>query len=158
MAEARRRKKQRPLPPLWRCPKCGKKFVVKNLSHSCRTHDLRPLFARCDPRVFRMYRKFERMVKACGPVTVEPRSNEVVFLVRVRTMAFTPARSSAQLRLAFARPGRHRRFIKTFRFSSRFHAHWIRVRDLTELDAQVQAWVREAYSLSAQKPLPHTKR
>ena len=141
-----------PLRPLWRCPKCGKKFVTKNLSHSCRTYHLGPLFARRDPTVFRIYRKFERMVKACGPVIIEPRSNEIVFLVRVRTIAFTPFKSSAQLRLAFARPRKNRRFIKTLSYYRRFHAHWIEIRDHSELDGQVQAWVQEAYCLSAQEP------
>jgi len=146
-------KKPARMRPLWRCPKCGKKFVTRNLSHSCRIHDLEPLFARRDPKVLSMYRKFVRMVKACGPVIIEPRSNEIVFLVRVRTIAFTPFKSSAQLRLAFPRPRRNRRFVKTFTYYSRFHAHWIEIRDLSELDDQVQAWIHEAYALSAQKPV-----
>ena len=151
-------KKPAGMRPLWRCPKCGKKFVTKNLSHSCRVHDLEPLFARRDPKVLRMYRKFVHMVKACGPVIIEPRSNEIVFLVRVRTIAFTPFKSFAQLRLAFPRPRRHRRFVKTFTYYSRFHAHWIEIRDPSELDDQVQAWIQEAYALSAQKTVPRTKR
>ena len=24
-----------PKPPLWKCPRCGHRFVTKNLSHSC---------------------------------------------------------------------------------------------------------------------------
>jgi len=143
-------KKTAGMRPLWRCPKCGKKFVTRNLSHSCRRYDLAHLFARRESNVLRIYKKFARMVKACGPVIVEPRSNEIVFLVRVRTIAFTPFKSSAQLRLAFPRPRKNRRFVKTFTYYNRFHAHWIEIREPSELDDQVQAWIQEAYALSAQ--------
>jgi Domain of unknown function (DUF5655) len=98
------------------------------------------------------------MVKACGPVIIEPRSNEIVFLVRVRTIAFTPFKFSAHLRLAFARPRRSRRFVKTFTYYRRFHAHWIEIREPAELDDQVQAWIQEAYALSAQTAALHKQR
>jgi len=151
-------KKPSGLRPLWRCRKCGKKFVTKNLSHSCRRYDLAHLFVRRDPAVLRIYKKFERMVQACGPVIVEPRSNEIVFLVRVRMIGFTPFKSSAQLRLIFPRLRRNRRFLKTFTYYRRCHAHWIEIRHPSELDDQVQGWIREAYALSAQKPFPGKQR
>ena len=150
-----RSRKPLELKPLWQCPKCGKMLVAKNMWHSCRLYDLEPLFAKCEPLVLQLYRKFEAMVLACGPVIIEPKRTSVAFMVRVRAIGCEPHKSYLRIAFAFAQPHQHPRFIKTTSYTGRFHAHWIEVRQLSDLDEQVQAWVQEAYALSAQKYLQH---
>ena len=118
--------------------------------HSCRRQELEALFEGCAPYVFRLYRKFERMVCACGPITINPQKRAIAFQVRVRALGCVPRKTYLRIGFAFRRPRRHSRFVKVQTHSPRFHAHWIVVRSETELDAQVERWIREAYAVAAQ--------
>ena len=73
------------LPELWTCPKCGAQFISKNLWHSCvKGLKIADLFAKSEPQVLQVFRKFEKLVRACGPVTRIVQKSRVVFMVRVR--------------------------------------------------------------------------
>lgn len=62
--------KEAVLPELWTCLKCGAQFISKNLWHSCVTGlKVEDLFARSEPQVLKIFREFEKLVRACGPVT-----------------------------------------------------------------------------------------
>ncbi|HKZ78243.1 MAG TPA: hypothetical protein VJ124_07945 [Pyrinomonadaceae bacterium] len=89
--------KIRKLRPLWRCPKCGERFVTANMWHACGRYSLASLFAKSDPHVIKLFRKFARMVRNCGPVRM--------------------------------------------------------IYSADELDAEVQAWLRESYEVGAQTRL-----
>jgi hypothetical protein len=146
-----------PLKPLWRCPKCGKTFITRNIWHSCRRYDLKTLFEDCAPHVFRLYRKLESMIRTCGPVTVNVQKSGIAFQVRVRALGCVPRKSYLRVGFAFVHPRRHPRFIKIESYTPRFHAHWIRVQSEEELDAEVMEWIREAYARAAQKPAPENR-
>lgn len=60
------------LPPLWKCPKCGERFVTKNMWHSCGKFTLEELFARSEPHVYQLFNQFAEMMRKCGPVTMIP--------------------------------------------------------------------------------------
>jgi hypothetical protein len=55
---------------LWKCPRCGHRFVTRNLWHSCGRHRVDEHFEGKDPVVRRIYRAFVKRVRACGPVTI----------------------------------------------------------------------------------------
>jgi hypothetical protein len=55
--------------PLWRCPRCGKSYVTRNLWHSCVVIPLEALFVG-RPRALELYRSVLRLLEAEGPVTV----------------------------------------------------------------------------------------
>jgi hypothetical protein len=125
--------------------------VTKNIWHSCRRYRLEPIFATCEPHVIELYRKFEAMVKRCGPVFIEPRKINIAFYTRVRGIGCTPHKSYIRIGFAFRWPRKHPRFVKTTSFSKSFHAHWVDIHSPAELDDQVQRWVREAYRVSSQQ-------
>jgi hypothetical protein len=47
--------------------------------HSCGKFSLDDLFARSQPHVRRIFDKFAKMVRACGPVHMIPQKTRVVF-------------------------------------------------------------------------------
>ena len=65
--------------PLWTCPKCGLKFVTKNLWHSCGRATLADWQQRMGPRALGLYKKFERLVSRCGPYHVSPAKTRIAF-------------------------------------------------------------------------------
>lgn len=44
------------LPPLWECPKCGERFVTKNIWHACGKFTVENLFARNEPHLIRLFK------------------------------------------------------------------------------------------------------
>jgi hypothetical protein len=143
----------RELPPLWQCPKCGKTFITKNIWHSCTTLDLESLFAGCQPHVFPLYQKFEAMVRACGPITINPGKSGIAMQVRVRCMGCVPRKAFLRVGFAFAERREHPRFYKIEAFSKYFIGHYIRVYSEDELDADVEQWIRDAYAVGEQRRL-----
>lgn len=137
--------------PLWRCPKCGKTFITRNIWHSCMRYDLEALFARSSPNVLRVYKHFARMVRKCGPITINVQKTGISFQVRVRAIGCVPRKDHLRIGFAFSRPRAHPRFVKVESFTPTFHAHWIRVHAEEELDAEVAGWVRDAYQRAAQR-------
>ena len=138
------------LAPLWRCPKCGERFVTTNMWHSCGKFTLEELFARSEPHVIKLFRKFKKMIRKCGPVTMIPQKTRVVFQVRVRFGGCYPRKSHLVCALALPRLNGDPRFYKTEKFAAHFIGHWFRVYSEADLDADVQRWMCEAYEVGAQ--------
>ena len=80
----------RKLRPLWRCPKCGARFVTRNMWHSCGKFTLETLFAKSEPQVLPLFKKFAALVRRCGRVTMIPQKTRVVFMDRVRFAGACP--------------------------------------------------------------------
>ena len=70
--------------PLWRCPKCGHRFVTKNLWHSCGKYRLADHFKNKPHHVRLIFDRLVRLAKACGPVTVYAQKTRIVMQARVR--------------------------------------------------------------------------
>ena len=81
-----------PLPPLWRCPSCGRPFANRNQSHACGVGDLDALFARSDPQVRATFDRVVEAARRCGPLDVVPEKTRVALQVRMSFAAFTPRR------------------------------------------------------------------
>lgn len=141
------------LKPLWRCPLCGERFITRNMWHSCGKYSLEALFARCEPHVFPLFRKFHKMVRACGPVHVIPQKTRICFQVRVRFGGCVPRKSHLRCTLAFTRRVHHPRFVKIEKYVPHWYGHSFRVESENELDADVRRWIREAYKVGQQRRL-----
>lgn len=138
---------------MWKCPKCGERFVTKNMWHSCGKYDLRALFANCEPHVFKLFKKFEKMMRACGPLRMIPQKTRVVFQVRVRYGGCYPRKDHLLCGLALARTMKNPRISEIKPYAPLFIGHMFRIRTLDELDDEVQTWMRESYEVGGQKPL-----
>jgi hypothetical protein len=136
--------------PLWRCPECGERFVTRNLWHSCGKHTLQELFAGSDPHVLPLFKKFEKMVRACGPVRTIPQKTRVVFQVRVRFAGAYPRKSYFLVGFALPYRSDDPRFVKIESYAHHFQGHLFRVASETDLDEDVQRWLHESYQVGAQ--------
>lgn len=134
--------------PLWTCPKCGLKFVTKNLWHSCGRATLADWQQRMGPRALGLYKKFERLVSRCGPYHVSPAKTRIAFLGRVRFAGITRL-SEEGMTCAFALPYalRSPRFVKVVEVVPGWWSHALRVCEPRELDDEVEAWLRRSYHL-----------
>lgn len=140
------------LPPLWTCPKCGAQFVSANMWHSCGRFRAEDLFAKSEPQVFELYRKFKRMVERCGPVIEIPQKTRLVFMVRMRFAGFTVRKSGLRVGLILTRRlAADPRLVKVEEFAPHSIGHYFEIERPAQLDASMQRWIREAYDSGAQK-------
>ena len=70
--------------PLWTCPRCGHKFVTRNMWHSCGRVALADHFKGKPPNIKRAFDAWRKLVRECGPFTVIPQKSRIVFMTRVR--------------------------------------------------------------------------
>src|SRR5437867_2414074 len=70
--------------PLWTCPKCGHRFVTRNLSHSCVRVPLSAHFVGKPPVRKQTYDRWLAAARACGRVTAYAQKSRIVFMARVR--------------------------------------------------------------------------
>ncbi len=147
---ARRAATQR---PLWTCTRCGQEFVNRNQWHSCKRHKLSDLFAGKPARVRELFARFERMVKACGPVKRLVYRDKVGFMVRVRFAGAVPR--SRWLDVGFWLPRRldSPRLRRVETLYPNAHVHSLRLTRPSQLDAQLAGWIKEAYAVGCQEHL-----
>lgn len=138
------------LKPLWRCPKCGERFVTANLWHSCGKHTLDALFARSEPNVVAVFEKLARMIEACGPVRIIPQKTRVTFQVRIRFTSCYPRKSHLLCGLVLRREITSPRFARIEKYGPHFVVHYLKVDSPTQLNTEVQDWLQESYRVGAQ--------
>lgn len=142
------------LPELWTCPKCGAQFINKNLWHSCVVGlKIEDLFAKSEPQVLAVFRKFEKLVRTCGPVTRIVQKTRTTFMVRVRFASVYPRRSYFDCGFFLKRKINSPRFAKIEHLGRSDYVHHIKIYSADQFDAEFKGWLREAYRVGEQRHL-----
>lgn len=92
-------------------------------------------------------------IKKCGPVKVLPEKTRIAFQVRMSFIAVQVRRDYLIGHFVLARRLEHPRFVRIETFSPRNHLHAFRIDNLSQLDEEFVAWIREAYAVGQQKHL-----
>ena len=148
----------RKLKPLWRCPKCGKYYVTRNMWHACARHTVHEHFAGRDPKLKLLFDGLVGLLKRCGPVRVVPGKTGIAFQVRMRFAGVIVRRNCLDAGFIFPKRLDHSRIKKVEAFSPRAYGHHVEVRSPADLDAELAGWLREAYAVGAQRALLAGKR
>ena len=72
---------------LWTCPRCGARFVTRNLSHGCGEYSVDGVFEGKPPRARELYDVLVRVIGELGPFEQVPTKARIAFMVRVRFAA-----------------------------------------------------------------------
>lgn len=131
---------------LWKCPRCGHRFVTKNLWHSCGRHRVEEHFEGKDPVVRRIYRAFVKRVRACGPVTIYAQKSRIVCMRAVRFAAASTRKRSFACHLWMERQTEHPSMVKVETLGPRSVLNHFRFTDPSQVDDAFGALVAEAYS------------
>ncbi|MFI5175802.1 MAG: DUF5655 domain-containing protein [Terriglobia bacterium] len=138
--------------PLWRCPKCGHRFVTKNLWHSCGRYPLADHFKGMPKVVRQTFNRFVRLAKACGPVTVYAQETRIVFQGRVRFAGTVVRHNGLDASLWLKRRVRHPCLSRVESFGPLGYGHHFRLRQPTDIDKALGELMREAYAVGQQNP------
>jgi hypothetical protein len=143
-----------PRADLWTCPDCGRQFANRNQQHSCVRRSVDDFLAGKSERARALFSSFTEAAFRCGHVTFAPALTRVGLQAR---MIFACVNRLSDDRLdahvVLSRRLEHPRFYKIESFSPRNHAHYFRIHNVADVDAEVRAWLQEAYAVGEQEHL-----
>lgn len=139
--------------PLWRCPKCGKYYVTRNMWHACARHTVDEHFVRRDPKLQLLFDGLVGLVKRNGPLKVVPGKTGIAFQVRMRFGGAVVRRNSIEAGFILPQRVEHPRIKKVIAYTPRAYGHHVDIRTPADLDDDLAGWLREAYRVGAQADL-----
>ena len=136
---------------LWTCPVCGKRFVTRNMSHSCGPHTVDQFMEGKGPQAWAFWHRLQEVVAACGPCSIVANKTRLEFMVRVR-FAGMDAVSERGMSFSFWLKERidSPRMRKVVLYGRNNWVHHLRVASLDELDEEVQGWLCRSYQVGCQ--------
>ena len=137
--------------PLWKCPKCGHKFVTKNLSHSCVNV---PIDAHFHGRPVERRKTFDRWLqaaRACGKVTAYGQKSRITIMARARFAGAVVRASYLDAGLWLRRKADHPRLRRIEDFGRLGQVHHFRLERPEDVDAALETLMREAYRVGTQE-------
>lgn len=135
---------------LWRCGGCGRRFANRNQSHFCGHYTLREHLRGRTPQALAVYHGFVKLARRCGPFAILPEKTRIAFQVRMSFAAVSFRRDGLNGHVVLARRLENPRFTRIETISPRNHVHSFKLRSLSELDAELLTWLREAYRVGKQ--------
>lgn len=136
--------------PLWRCPKCGHRFVTRNLWHSCGRYRLADHFAGKPALRRATFNRFARVARDCGPVTVYAQKTRIVIQARVRFAGAVVRRTHLDAGVWLKRRVEHPLLTRTESFGSLGYGLHFRLERPADVDPAIAALMREAYLIGVQ--------
>ncbi|HEV8588883.1 MAG TPA: DUF5655 domain-containing protein [Pyrinomonadaceae bacterium] len=135
---------------LWRCPKCGHRFVTRNLWHSCGRYRLADHFEG-KPAILR--ETFDRYVAAArtfGAVTVYAQKTRIVMQGRVRFAGAVVRKDWLDAGMWLKRRVNHPRLVRTESFGRLGYGHHFRLSHPQHIDQAMIDLLGEAYAIGQQ--------
>jgi len=140
-----------PKKPLWRCPKCGHKFVTRNLWHSCARHKLADHFDGKAAELREVLQGFVGLARRCGPVTVYAQKTRIVIQGRVRFAGAVVRKNWLDASMWLKRRAEHPRLVRVEDFGPLGFGHHFRLARRTDIDDALSQLMREAYRIGQQE-------
>lgn len=140
--------------PLWTCPKCRKKFVTRNLWHSCGNFTVDQFFQGKSPHAKKLFQKFVALAKKCGPIIVNPSKTRISFQARTRFAGVSKASDEGLIcGFLLTRRLESPRFTSIEFFPPRYYGHRFQINRMQDLNQEVLGWLKEAYKVGRQEHL-----
>ena len=140
--------------PLWSCPKCGRQFINPNMPHSCGRYSVEKFLAGKSPHAISLYEHFSALVHDCGPVQIAPAKTRIGFQVRMIFAAVNKLSDRAlEAHVVLTRRLESPRIRRIDTMTPKCFVHHFRIESLSDLDEEVQSWLREAYQVGTQEHL-----
>jgi len=138
---------------MWICPACGRGFANRNQFHFCGREPLEDHFVGRQANVIQTFERLLAAARKNGPLTVVPEKTRIAFQVRMSFAAFTLRRRWVDGHVVLARRLESPRFRRIDAISERNQVHVFRLSEPREVDAEVEGWLAEAYSVGEQRHL-----
>jgi len=144
------------LSELWECPRCGARFVTRNMWHGCGDYSVDGFFEGKPARLRELYDAFVAFIGSIGPFEQVPTKSRIAFMVRVRFAGVARLRKDGLVcSFWLKREIRSPRFSKVELLGKKDWVYRFVLREEHELDDEVRTWMEEAYEVGRQSHLVH---
>jgi len=143
--------------PLWRCPKCGHRFVTRNLWHSCGRYRLADHFRGKPANLRATFRRWVAAARSCGRVTVYAQKTRIVIQARVRFAGAVVQSQWLDAGLWLKRRVSHPRVHRIENFGKLGYGVHFRLTEPRQIDRKLVALMRQAYAeaVRPRRPVAH---
>jgi len=140
--------------PLWTCPKCRQKFVTKNLSHSCTQFTVDEFFKGKNPELKKLYYKYVKFVKRCGPIFININKTRISFQGKMRFCGVSSVLKD-ELKIAFllTKELDNPRITKIEFIPPVYYIHYLKISSENDLDTELLSWIKESYKMGMREHL-----
>lgn len=141
--------------PLWTCPKCGARFVTKNMWHSCGVFTIDALFAKCAENVREAFAALSGAVTAAASdAVIIPQKTRAVFQLRTRFISVYPRKGHLLVGFVLTERMSNPRFVKIEGPITNAFVHYARLAEATEVDQEIESWIKASLPYGRQaRPL-----
>lgn len=136
--------------PLWRCPRCGHRFVTKNLWHSCVRVSIAAHFRGKPPERKRTWDRWLATARECGPVTAYAQKTRLVIQARVRFAGAVVRVGYLDAGLWLRRRVDHPSLRRVEDFRPLGYVHHFRLERPADIDPALQTLMEESYRVGTQ--------
>ena len=131
--------------PLWTCPRCGHRFVLANLWHSCGVHALGSHFEGKEPHVAAIFEAIVSAAKECGELEVYAQKTRIVLQNRVRFASVITRKKHLLLGLWLTHRVEHALVARYEEIGNAGFYPYFEIREASEVDGELRELIREAY-------------
>lgn len=136
--------------PLWLCPKCGHRFVTRNMWHSCGHYELADHFRGRAPALRKTFDVLVSLARRCGPVTVYAQKTRIVIQARVRFAGVVVRQHWLDAGLGLKRRVEHPRLVRVEDLGRLGFGHHFHLTKPDDIDAAFGKLLTEAYRVGQQ--------
>ncbi len=135
--------------PLWTCPKCGRTLVVPHQEHVCGLSDLEGHFERKDRIGKTAFEWMCAQFDSLGSYDILPMKTTIGFASGVNIAFLTTKRKGVEISIVLGGIVSSPRFSKEVPYSRTKTIYRLRINEVSELDEELSAWLRDAYKNGA---------
>ncbi|MBC7789245.1 MAG: hypothetical protein H7Z74_04820 [Anaerolineae bacterium] len=140
-----------PKPPLWQCPRCGHRFVTKNLWHSCVRVSLATHFRGKPPDRKRTFDRWLQAARVCGPTIAYAQKTRITIQARVRFAGAVVRVGHLDATLWLRRRVTHPLLDRVEDFGRIGYVHHFRLTSPGDIDTELKALMCEAHQVGTQE-------
>jgi Domain of unknown function (DUF5655) len=130
---------------LWNCPRCGRRFVRQNQSHSCKPFPLEKHFEG-KPVGKALYEKLKTAIRnRLGTFHIQSLECCIHFDHLITFAAVKIAKDKLTLEFSLDHKLNNKRCSKCVQLSAKRFLHYIPIVSADEIDDDLLGWVKEAY-------------
>ena len=137
--------------PLWRCPKCGHRFVTANIWHSCGHYRLSDHFRGKPANLRATFDRYVAAAREYGPVTVYAQKTRIIMQGRVRFAGAVVRKDWLEARMWLRRAVSHPRLVRSESYGRLGYGHYFRVCQPDDIDSSLIKLLGEAYAIGQQQ-------
>ena len=139
--------------PLWRCPRCGRRFAARNQQHACGRWTVAERFAGKRRELRALFDAFVKLLRESGPVRLHPTKTRIGFIARMTFANMTVTSRALRIGLILTRRVESPRWTKVERYGPRCYGHYFNLRAPDQIDDELRALTAEAYRTGTQARL-----